>query len=116
METATKLKYGAAGFALAVALTLMIAFKGGFLITKSDSERLINSAVLTDRANVCVGQFKNDPRYAENVKTFKTLSFIDRDAYIAKGGWDKMPGDEKAVDGVNRLCGDKLAAAMDSAK
>ena len=112
-ETKTKVTCGLSGLAFGIVITMMVAFKGGFLITKSDNERLVNAAVLANRADICVAQFTKDPGYPDKSKEFKALNFIDRDAYIQKGGWDRMPGEAKASDGVNRVCGDKLAASME---
>ena len=39
---------------------------------------------------------------------------MERDDFIARGGWDKMPGEEKPGNSVNRVCGDRLAELVEN--
>jgi hypothetical protein len=42
------------------------------------------------------------------LKELGELSSYQRADFIEKGGWDKMPGQEKADYGVSRACADGL--------
>src|SRR5688572_17927746 len=108
-ENATKVNYGLMGLILGAVIAIMVGLKAGFLVTKGNAEQMVDATVLKNRVAICVAQFTHAPRYQERVKELKALSFMQRDDFIAKGGWDKMPGEEKASEGVNRVCGDRLA-------
>jgi hypothetical protein len=45
-----------------------------------------------------------DPNHEEKLKEFKELSSWTRAEFIEKGGWDIMPGQEKASYTVARAC------------
>ena len=111
-ETSEKVQNGIIGVILGVAVPLAIGFGGGFWVTKGDAERMANTAVLTTRANICVGQFTNAPNYQERLKEYKALDYSGRGTFIEKGGWGKMPGEEKASDAVKEACGMGLEALM----
>jgi hypothetical protein len=91
-----------------VAVPLAIGFGGGFWITKGDAERTTNEAVLAARAQVCVGQFTDAPNYQERLKAYKALDYSAKGVFIEKGGWAKMPGEEKANDAVKQSCANAL--------
>jgi hypothetical protein len=40
----------------------------------------------------------------------KAVNSWERAAFIETGGWDKMPGEEKAADAVARACAEGLSA------
>ncbi|MBI4191693.1 MAG: hypothetical protein HY525_14290 [Betaproteobacteria bacterium] len=103
-ETATKVNYGVMGLVLGAVLPIWIGFEGGFWVTKSTSERMAKAAVVTTRAAICVAQFTKAPNYQERIKEYKALNFMERDAFIEKGGWATMPGEEKASDAVKEAC------------
>ncbi|MBW2312243.1 MAG: hypothetical protein JRF35_14440, partial [Deltaproteobacteria bacterium] len=44
----------------------------------------------------------------EKLKEFEELDSWKRAEFIEKGGWDKMPGQEKADYAVSRACADGL--------
>ena len=108
-ETATRVNYGVMGLALGALLAILIGLKAGFVVSKAAAEQMITGELLKTRVAICVAQFTNAPRYPERLKEMKALSFMERDDFIAKGAWDRMPGEEKASEGVNRGCGDKLS-------
>ena len=112
-ETAEKVKYGAMGLFLGVILPLMIGFEGGFWVTKGTSERMAKAAVVTTRAEICVAQFTKTPNYQERLKEYKALDYSGRGAFIEKGGWGKMPGEEKASDAVKEACARGLEVLME---
>ena len=108
-EIAAKVNFGAMGLILGAILAIMTGLKAGYLVSNGAADQMVKSAALKMRVAVCVAQFTNSARYPEKLKELKALSFMERDDFIAKGGWDKMPGEDKASDGVNRACGDRVA-------
>ncbi len=111
-ETAEKLKYGAMGLFVGVILPMTIGFEGGFWVTKRTSEQMANAAVLTARATICAAQFTKTPDHQERLKEYKALDYSGRGAFIEKGGWGMMPGEEKASDAVKEACARRLEALM----
>jgi hypothetical protein len=65
-------------------------------------------AVLASQAAICVAQFMKQPNHEEKFKEFRELSSYQRADFIEKGGWDIMPGQEKAGYLVSRACADGL--------
>ncbi len=65
-------------------------------------------AVLTTRAAICVAQFMKQPNAQEKLKELQAVNSWERAAFIEKGGWDKMPGEEAANYNVSRACADGL--------
>jgi hypothetical protein len=65
-------------------------------------------AVLGSQAAICVAQFMKEPNHKEKLKELGELSSYQRADFIEKGGWDKMPGQEKAGYLVSRACADGL--------
>jgi hypothetical protein len=113
MDANALVKYGLSGIVLGAALALLIAVKQGYVLTPADAEHLADQKIVATEAGFCVSQFNSDPHYQDNLKQFSALDFTKREDYIQKGGWDKMPGQKRADDGVSRICGDKLAANLD---
>ena len=87
-----------------------IGFGAGFWVTKDSAERMANQAVLTARAKICVGQFANASNYQERLKEYMALDYSAKRAFLEKGGWAKMPGEEQASDAVKDACSWKLEA------
>jgi hypothetical protein len=48
------------------------------------------------------------PNHKEKLKELGDVSSYQRSNFIEKGGWDKMPGQEKADYGVSRACADGI--------
>ena len=65
---------------------------------------MASGAVLAERAKICVAQFTNAPGYQERLKQFKASDYSAKGVFIEKGGWAKMPGDEKVSAAVNEAC------------
>ena len=112
-ENSLRVNYGVMGLILGAVIAILVGLNGHFLVTTDTAKRMVDTEVLKTRAAICVAQFANGPRYPERLKEFKALNFLERDGYIEKGGWDKMPGEEKASNGVNRVCGDRLAEMLE---
>jgi hypothetical protein len=115
-QSAMAAKFGLAGAFVGVMFTLMIGVSGGFLLSKSDAERMARSAVSASLAGICVAQITKAPNAQESLKSFKAMNYTQRDEFIEKSGWSKMPGVEKADSEVARQCAEKLAALVDKDK
>jgi hypothetical protein len=48
------------------------------------------------------------PNHEEKLKELGELDYWKRDEFIEKGGWDKMPGQEKADSAVASACAEGL--------
>jgi len=104
--TAAKVKYGVWGLICGAVLAMIIGFAWGGWTTKSTTQKMGEEAVLAARAAICVAQFMKDPNYKARLKELKAVDSWDRSTFIEKGGWDKMPGEQKATDTVSRACAD----------
>jgi len=107
-ETAGKIKYGVWGLIVGAILAMIIGFAWGGWRTAGTTKRMSAEAVLASQAAICVAQFMKDPNHEENLKELEKLSSWERYKFIEKGGWDKMPGQEKADYNVCRACADGL--------
>jgi hypothetical protein len=111
--TEIKVKYGVWGLLIGAVGAMIIGFNWGGWSTRGTSQQATEAAVLTTRAAICVAQFTKGPKYPERLKELKATNTWERAAVIEKGGWDRMPGEEKAVDSVARACIDGLSAALE---
>lgn len=112
MTPERSIKYQNLVIALFIGLALppALGFGTGFWVTKGSAEQKVNEAVLTVRTTICVAQFTNAPNYQERLKEYKALEYSARSTFLEKGGWAKMPGEEKASDAVTQACSGKLEA------
>jgi hypothetical protein len=111
-ETADKVQNAFIALFVGLVLPLAIGFGGGFWVTKGTAEQMTKEAVSTTRTTICVAQFTNAPNYQERVKEYKALDYAAKGAFLEKGGWAKMPGEEKASDAVKEACARGLEALM----
>jgi hypothetical protein len=107
-----KAKYGIWGLILGAGIAMIVGFNWGGWTTRGTSQQMTDAALLTARAAICVAQFSRAPNDQQRMKELKAINSWDRAAFIEKGGWDKMPGEEKANDAVARACADGLDVAM----
>jgi hypothetical protein len=70
---------------------------------------MTQKAVVASQAAICVAQFVKQPNHDKKLKEFEEVNTWSRAEFIEKGGWDKMPGQEKADSDVARACGDGIA-------
>jgi hypothetical protein len=112
-ETEIKAKYGAWGLAIGAAGAMIIGFNWGGWVTGSKSQANTEAALLSTRAAICVAQFTKGPKVQERLKELKATNSWERSALIEKGGWDRMPGEEKAVATVGRACADGLEPLLE---
>jgi hypothetical protein len=102
--------WGAVGGATAA---IIIGFAWGGWKTSGTTQMMTDEALMASRAAICVAQFMKDPNHQEKLDELKKLSSWDRNEYIEKGGWDKMPGQQEAVYNVSRACADGLELLME---
>src|SRR6266511_4671777 len=110
--TAGKVKYGVWGLICGAVIAMILGFAWGGWTTRSTTQRMGEEAVLAARAAICVAQFMKDPTHQEQLQALGKLSSYQRSTFIEKGGWDKMPGEEKAGFSVARACADGLEVLM----
>jgi hypothetical protein len=53
-----------------------------------------------------------EPNHQGALQALAKVNSYQRGAFIEKGGWDKMPGEEKAGYPVARACADGLEVLM----
>jgi hypothetical protein len=107
-ETAGKIKYGVWGLIVGAVIAMIIGFAWGGWKTSGTAKTMTKEAVLASQAAICVAQFMKQPNHEELLKELGELEYWKRAEYIEKGGWDKMPGQEKADYAVARACSDGL--------
>lgn len=107
-ETEGKIKFGVWGIVCGAIIAMIIGFAWGGWTTAGTTETMTKEAVLASQAAICVAQFMKDADHEEKLKEFEKLDSWKRDDFIEKGGWDKMPGQEKADYSVSRACADGI--------
>jgi hypothetical protein len=107
-ETEGKIKYGVWGLVCGAVIVMIIGFAWGGWTTSGTTKTMTQEAVLASQAAICVAQFIKDSNYEEKLKEIEKLDSWKRAEFIEKGGWDKMPGQEKADYAVSRACADGL--------
>jgi hypothetical protein len=107
-ETAGKIKYGGWGLVCGAIIAMIIGFGWGGWSTAATTQKVSEQAVLASQSAICVGQFKKQSNYEEKLKEMGEVSSYRQADFIAKGGWDIMPGQEKADYGVSQSCADVI--------
>jgi hypothetical protein len=110
--TEAKVTYGFWGMVGGAGIAMIIGFNWGGWTTSSTTQEMNKEAVLASRAAICVAQFMNGSNHNVHVKEFQGTASYMRSGLIEKGGWDKMPGQEKAVYGVSSACVTGLEAVI----
>jgi len=95
-ETAAKVKYGVWGLICGAVIAMIIGFAWGGWTTAGTTQTITKEAVLASQAAICVAQFMKEPNHQEQLQALEKVSSYQRSTFIEKGGWDKMPGEEKA--------------------
>ena len=106
LESAAKTKYGVGGLICGAIIAMIIGFGWGGWTTSSTTQAMTDKAVLASQAGICVAQFVKQPSHEAKLKEFGEVSSWTRAEFIEKGGWDKMPGQEKPGPTVARACAD----------
>ena len=107
-ETAGKIKYGVWSLIFGAVIAMIIGFGWGGWSTAATTKTKTEEAVLASQAAICVAQFMQDSNHEENLKELEKANSWSRADVIEKGGWDRMPGQEKAGYSVARACADGI--------
>jgi hypothetical protein len=107
-ETAGKMKFGSWGIVLGAVIVMIIGFSWGGWKTSGTAQTMAEDAVVASQAEICIAQFMNDPNHEAKLKELGALDSWKRSEFIEKGGWDKMPGQEKADSSVAQACANGL--------
>jgi hypothetical protein len=111
--TAGKVKFGVWGLICGAVIAMIIGFAWGGWTTRGTTQQMGEAAVLAARAAICVAQFMKEPNHQEKLQELGKVSSWQRSTFIEKGGWDKMPGEEKAGYAIARACADGLEVLME---
>jgi len=103
-ETDAKVTYGFWGAVVGAGVAITIGFAWGGWTTSGTTQKMSEEAVLASRAAICVAQFMSAPNHKTKIKELQGAESYQRSDLIEKGGWDKMPGQEKAAWGVSGAC------------
>lgn len=107
-ETESKIKYGVWGVIIGAVIAMIIGFSWGGWTTSGTTKRMTDEALVKSQASICVAQFMNQPNHEDKLRDFMKAGSWDRVKFIENGGWDKMPGQEKADYAVARACSNGL--------
>jgi hypothetical protein len=107
-QNEAKVKYGVWGLIVGALFAIIIGFAWGGWTSAGTTQTMTEEAVLASQAAICVAQFMQDATQEEKLKEFEKVSSYQRAGFIEKGGWDRMPGQEKAGYAVARACADGL--------
>ncbi len=107
-EIAEKVKYGVWGLICGAVIAMIIGFAWGGWTTSGTTRTMTKEAVLASQAAICVAQFVKQPNHEKKLKELMAVDSWQRAEVIEKGGWDKMPGQQKADYAVARACADGL--------
>ena len=103
-EMHAKATFGLWGFVSGAVIAMIIGFVWGGWTTSSTTQKMSEDAVLKSEVAICVAQFMNAPGHTTAIKEFQGMDSYKRSELIEKGGWDKMPGQEKGTWGVSGAC------------
>jgi hypothetical protein len=103
-ETTGKVKFGVWGLICGAVIAMIIGFAWGCWITGGSAQKMTDEAVLASQAAICVAQFMKQPNHEARLKEIEKVDSWKRSEFIEKGGWDKMPGQEKASSLVSQAC------------
>jgi hypothetical protein len=103
-EMTAKIKFGVWGLICGAIIAMIIGFGWGGWTTAGTTQKMTDEAVLASQAAICVAQFIKQPNHEERLKELGEIDSWKRSEFIEKGGWDKMPGQEKAGSSVAQAC------------
>lgn len=90
-------------------LTVVVGFNWGGWVTGGTAQEMAQEARRDLAATFCVERFLAAPDAgAQHASLMETGSW-QRDDFVQKGGWAKLPELDRPVTGVADLCADKLA-------
>ncbi len=104
IETKGKVKFGVWGLIVGAVVVMTIGFAWGGWVTGGTAQKMSDEAVLASQAAICVAQFVKQPNHEQKLMELKKIDTWKWSDFIEKGGWDKMPGQEKAGPLVSQAC------------
>ena len=107
-ETAAKTKYGTWGAIFGAIGAIILGFAWGGWTTAGTTQEMSDKAVLASQSAICVAQFVKQPDHEKKLKELEAASSWTRPEFVEKGGWDRMPGQDKAGSAVARACAEGL--------
>ena len=108
-ESTAKVKYGIWGLIGGAVIAMILGFAWGGWTTAGAAQGMTQKAVLASQSAICVAQFVKQPNYPKKLEELEAISSWSRNEFIEKGGWDKMPGQEKADPDVSRACAEGVS-------
>ena len=111
-EMKGKAKFGVWGLIIGAIVVMTIGFAWGGWVTGGTAQKMTDEAVLASQAAICVAQFVKQPNHEARLKELEKIDSWKRSDFIEKGGWDKMPGQEKAASQVSQACAKGLEVLM----
>ncbi len=111
-ETKGKVTFGVWGLIIGAVIAMIIGFAWGGWLTGGTAQKMTDEAVLASQAAICVAQFMKQPNNEEKLKELEKIDYWKRSEFIEKGGWDKMPGQEKGSPYVAEACAKGLEVLM----
>ena len=115
-EWTLKLKHSVWGAVGGAAIAMMVGFTWGGWTTAKGTTKASDAAVTAVQAAICAAQFMMAPAHDVKVKEFQATDGYRRTEFVEKGGWDRMPGQEKAAWGVSDTCASNIAAMLKQAQ
>ena len=115
-EMNLKLTYGFWGIVSGAGIAMIIGFNLGGWTTATTAQKMSEDAVLASRAAICAAQFMNDPSHKTKLKEFEATNVFRRSQFIENGGWDRMPGQEKAAWDVSSPCVARIEVLLKAAQ
>jgi hypothetical protein len=111
-ESLTRLVQGAAAGAV---VAMIVGFNWGGWTLGSTVEKVANEraegAAVAVLAPICAVQFRQAANASANLIELNKFNYPwDRETFIEKGGWAKMPGSETADSAVARACAERLGS------
>ena len=97
-----------------IVATLVVGFTWGGWVMGGSARKMAEEAVASARydlaAAVCVERFKAGGNMAAQLIALKELKGWNRDAFIEKGGWARMPDRAEPTKRAATLCATQLVA------
>jgi hypothetical protein len=103
-EMKGKATFGVWGLIIGAIVVVTVGFAWGGWVTQNTAQKMSDEAVLANQAAICVAQFVKQPNHQEMLKELGKIDSWKRSEFVEKGGWDKMPGQEKAASQVSQAC------------
>lgn len=111
-ETKDKTTVGIWGVIGGAGIAMFVGFNLLGWTTPGGTLKIVDEAILKSQATICVAQFMKETNNKTKMEEFQKLSSYDRPEYIAKGGWDKMPGQKEASSGVSNACAEGIQPVL----